>query len=93
LDLDFAGGRGNGDFIDFCTAYFGFRTAGYGESVFGSVGVVFFICDLICSESWCWWFIFSISSELRIGAKDLDVWCIFLQTQGPSYGPQRGGWG
>jgi len=52
LDGDFSGWFEDGDLENFDTAHFWIGTRCYGEGVFGSVGVVFFVGYLVCSDSW-----------------------------------------
>jgi Flp pilus assembly protein protease CpaA len=52
LNGDFTGWFGDGDLKVLDAANFWVGAGGYLECVFGSIGVVFFVGYLICSESW-----------------------------------------
>jgi hypothetical protein len=54
LNGDFTRWVGDGDLEVLDAADFWVGAGGYQEGVFGSVGVVFFVGYLVCSESWSW---------------------------------------
>lgn len=54
LDADYAGGSGDVNSVDVDACDFVLGTGTDEEGIFGAVGVVFFVCYLIRTESWCW---------------------------------------
>lgn len=65
MDGDFSGRVGDGDLEVLDAADFWVGAVGYGEGVFGSVGVIFFVGYLVGSEMWSLVLVVNLC-ELRI---------------------------